>query len=395
MSLFTFSALPPLSLYIHIPWCLKKCPYCDFNSHAADDTIPEAAYLDALIADLEQELPNIWGRPVESIFFGGGTPSLLSAEGLDHLLSDVRARIQLHPDAEITLEANPGTFEQQKFSEFRMAGINRLSIGIQSFNELHLKKLGRAHDGHEAENAVAVARQAGFDNLNIDLMFGLPDQTSADAQADIAKAISLQAEHISYYQLTIEPNTLFHVHPPQLPEDEQSWDMQAQSHTLLKEQGYQHYEISAWSQPGKQCQHNLNYWEFGDYLGIGAGAHSKITNAQHQHIYRSSKLKQPRAYIDQANSEQRIATQQLIKRRDAALEFMMNILRLPQGFASDLFFERTGLPLTQISTALLEAENKGLISQDGQWIRPTDLGQRHLNSLLQLFMPTDNKQHST
>ena len=392
MSLFTFSALPPLSLYIHIPWCLKKCPYCDFNSHAADDTIPETAYIDALIADLEQELPSIWGRPIESIFFGGGTPSLLSAEGLDRLLSDIRARIQLHPDAEITLEANPGTFEQQKFSDFRQAGINRLSIGIQSFNEQHLKKLGRIHNGKDAENAIAVARQADFDNINLDLMFGLPDQTAAQAQADIEKAISFQAEHISYYQLTIEPNTLFHVHPPQLPEDEQSWDIQAQSHALLKEHGYQQYEISAWSQPSKQCRHNLNYWEFGDYLGIGAGAHSKITNAQHQHISRSSKLKQPRAYMGHSRTEQRIATQQLIKRSEAALEFMMNVLRLPQGFPSSLFFERTGLPLTQVSAALLEAENNGLIIQDGQWVRPSDLGQRHLNSLLQLFMPIDNKR---
>ena len=303
--MFNFAATPPLSLYIHIPWCMRKCPYCDFNSHEVREKIPETKYIRALTDDLEQDLPSVWGRTIETIFIGGGTPSLFSADAISQLLSDIRARIPLKPDAEITLEANPGTVDQERFKGFREAGINRLSIGVQSFQANLLRKIGRIHDDLEARVAIDAAQRAGFDNVNLDLMFGLPGQTTDQALADLQTAMALQPAHISWYELTIEPNTWFHRHPPEQPDDNLLLTMQEAGRELLEKGGYTRYEVSAFSQTGKQCRHNLNYWKFGDYLGIGAGAHAKITDAASCTIARTSKIKHPRAYLDNAQSPQR------------------------------------------------------------------------------------------
>lgn len=387
---FHFTALPPLALYVHIPWCLRKCPYCDFNSHPAGKKTPHADYLAALIEDLEQELPKIWGRTVESIFIGGGTPSLLSAAEVDRLLSDLRARLPLAPHAEITLEANPGTFEQEKFTAYRDAGINRLSIGIQSFNDLLLKKIGRIHSGTEARRAITMARQAGFDNINIDLMFGLPGQTIAQALNDLETALSFVPEHLSHYQLTIEPNTLFAHQPPRLPNDEMTWQMQLACQRHLAVAGYENYEVSAYARPSMHSRHNLNYWQFGDYLGIGSGAHSKLTDAHQQQIRRHWKIKHPREYIAHAAGNKRVGGEVTLDSGAAALEFMMNALRMPQGFASHLFRQRSGLPLTVIHDQLADAEQRGLIDYSADWIQPTVLGIQHLNTLLGYFMPEES-----
>ena len=383
--MFNFTALPPLSLYIHIPWCVRKCPYCDFNSHAAGESLPEKHYLQSLFTDLEYDLPSIWGRTIQSIFIGGGTPSLFSAEAMDELLAGLRMRLAIEPMAEITLEANPGAIETGKFSEFRDAGINRLSIGCQSFNDQYLEKLGRIHSGQDAIKAAEMAHAAGFDNFNLDLMFGLPEQTPEAAMDDIRQAISLSPSHISHYQLTIEPNTLFHHSPPTLPEDESSWAMQEQCEELLADAGFGHYEISAHAKQGKQCQHNLNYWQFGDYLGIGAGAHAKITSAATQNITRNWKLKHPDKFLAAAHG-QHISGTSILSREDAAFEFMMNALRLKQGFAKTLFSERTGLPIHQIGDALQLAEKRGLITQDFSSIVPTEQGWHFLNDLIALFL---------
>jgi len=382
-----FTALPPLSLYLHIPWCVRKCPYCDFNSHEKKSGIPEKQYVAALLSDLEQELPEIWGRQVQSIFIGGGTPSLFSPEALDELLCGVRARLNLQAHAEITLEANPGTMEAGKFHEFRSLGINRLSIGVQSFNDDALSRIGRIHGRKEAIRAAEQAHDAGFDNFNLDLMFGLPQQTLALALEDNHTAIALEPTHLSHYQLTLEPNTLFHHNPPVLPQDELLWSMQEQCQEQLAEAGYTHYEVSAFAKAKRQCRHNLNYWQFGDYLGIGAGAHGKISNAQHQSITRRSKLRHPDEYLAKASSPERISTEQQLSEQDAGFEFMLNALRLTDGFAPHLFSDQTGLPISVVEEPLRRAEELELIDWDIKLIRPTEKGRNYLNDLLQLFLP--------
>jgi oxygen-independent coproporphyrinogen-3 oxidase len=388
--MFTFTSLPPLSLYVHLPWCVRKCPYCDFNSHASRNPVPEAAYIDALIADLEQDLPLVWGRSIESIFIGGGTPSLFAPQHIDRLLSEIRARLPMHPGLEITLEANPGTVEQTKFQEFKAVGINRLSIGIQSFDPGLLEKLGRIHGTEEALTAAAMATKAGFDNFNLDLMFGLPGQSIDLAIADIEQAITLAPTHISHYQLTIEPNTLFHRQPPELPDEDIIWEMQLQCQRLLSDHGYVHYEVSAYAREEYQCIHNLNYWTFGDYLGIGAGAHSKITDARQQDIARAWKIKHPAVYLEKAATPQRIGGINKLTQSEAGLEFMMNALRLTNGFPAALFFQHAGLPITVIEESLQQAEQKGFIERDIKIIRPTEHGQRFLNELLTLFVKNEH-----
>ncbi len=379
-----FDTPPPLSLYIHIPWCVRKCPYCDFNSHEAKSGVPEAEYVAALVKDLESALPLVWGRKVVSVFFGGGTPSLLSGRAVDDILVAVRTLLPLEPHAEITLEANPGTAEAQKFAEFRAAGVNRLSIGIQSFNAKHLQALGRIHDDSEARRAIEMA-QRHFDNINLDLMYALPEQNMQEAQADIRAAIAFAPQHISAYHLTLEPNTLFHRHPPKLPDDDMAAEMQVMVETELASAGYQHYETSAFAQKGKRCQHNLNYWLFGDYLGIGAGAHGKLS--MHDRVIRQMRHKQPKAYLEQVQRGEQVQERHDVAIGDLGFEFMMNALRLTEGFPSALFAERTSLPLTVISRELEQAEQRGLVERDHVQVRPTEQGRRFLNELLQVFLP--------
>lgn len=376
-------ALPPLSLYIHFPWCVRKCPYCDFNSHEAKGELPEQDYLDALRLDLEQSLPMIWGRPIRTIFIGGGTPSLMSAAGLDRLLSDVRTLLPLELDAEITMEANPGTFEAEKFRSYRESGVNRLSIGIQSFNGTHLKALGRIHDEREARRAVEIA-QANFDNFNLDLMFALPSQTLDEARRDLQTALSFAPPHLSLYHLTMEPNTVFAKYPPQLPGEDDSADMQDMILDATSAAGYDHYEVSAYAQPGRRARHNLNYWQFGDYLGIGAGAHSKLSFPHR--VVRQARFKQPGSYMEAARAGNPVAEEHEIARADMGFEFMLNALRLTEGFDPNLFGERTGMGINAIDKQLNEAEAKGLLYRDHKVIRPTELGQRFLNDLQEMFL---------
>jgi oxygen-independent coproporphyrinogen-3 oxidase len=375
---FRFQSLPPLSLYIHIPWCVRKCPYCDFNSHAIRDGLPEAAYADALLRDLESQLPRVWGRRLETVFIGGGTPSLFAPETMDRLLSGLRARLPLRPDAEITLEANPGTVEQGRFRELRAAGINRLSIGIQSFDDGLLRGIGRIHDGREARAAAEAAHAAGFDNLNLDLMFALPGQGLEQALADLDTAMALEPTHLSWYQLTIEPNTAFHQQPPPLPDDEQIHAMQEAGQAILAAHGFTTYEVSAHARAGRRCRHNLNYWRFGDYLGIGAGAHGKISLPDA--ILRTRKPRHPRDYLQTPGQ----TDERPLGPGDASLEFMMNALRLVDGFETDLFHRHTGLD-TLPEEALSRARELELLERDGSRIRPTELGRRFLNDLLGLF----------
>lgn len=377
------TALPPLSLYIHFPWCVKKCPYCDFNSHEAQGGFPEEAYLAALRTDLESALPLIWGRKIYTVFIGGGTPSLMSAAGLDRLLSDVRTLLPLDGAAEITMEANPGTFEAEKFRSYRTSGINRLSIGIQSFNAQHLRALGRIHDGEEARRAVDIAH-ANFDNFNLDLMYALPQQTLAQARADIETAIAYAPPHLSLYHLTLEPNTFFAKHPPVVPDDDASADMQDMIRDLTAGAGYAQYEVSAYAKPKRQARHNFNYWQFGDYLGIGAGAHSKLSFPHR--VVRQMRYKQPKAYLEHVLQGTQIQEQGEISREDLPFEFMLNALRLNEGFQVNLFAERTGLALNAIEKTLALAESKGLLYRDHQIIKPTELGQSFLNDLQQLFL---------
>ncbi|MEX3557809.1 MAG: radical SAM family heme chaperone HemW [Burkholderia sp.] len=378
------SALPPLALYVHFPWCVRKCPYCDFNSHEwKGESSPEEAYLDALRADLEQALPFVWGRQAHTIFIGGGTPSLLSAAGLDRLLSDVRALLPLDANSEITLEANPGTFEAAKFAQFRASGVNRLSIGIQSFNEAHLKALGRIHDTAQGRAAVEIAAST-FDNFNLDLMFALPKQTLEECQADIETALSYAPPHLSLYHLTLEPNTLFAKFPPTVPNDDASADMQECIHERTAQAGYGRYEISAYARPNRQCKHNRNYWRFGDYLGIGAGAHTKLS-FQNQ-ILRQARYKHPATYMEQAIAGTPVQEEREVGPRDLPFEFMLNTLRLAEGFPVASYAERTGLPLSTIEPALVEAERRGLIARDYEQIAPTPLGQRFLSDLQELFL---------
>ena len=385
--MFNLTALPPLSLYIHIPWCVKKCPYCDFNSHKSPDLLPENDYIDALIRDLEQEVPNIWGRNIKTVFIGGGTPSLFSAKAYDRLFSSLRALLPISHNAEITLEANPGTFEQERFADYLSLGINRLSIGIQSFNNDSLQALGRIHDGQQAIRAVQAAHKVGFENFNLDLMFGLPHQTEKTAREDIETAIALEPAHLSYYQLTIEPNTLFHKQPPTLPDDDPIFDWQIDSQHRLSKAGYTQYEVSAYAKNKRRCQHNLNYWQFGDYIGIGAGAHGKISDAAKQSITRRSKQKQPQAYISSAGTGESILTNEIITTRDIGFEFMLNALRLTDGFPTPLFYQHVGLPISHIDKALQKAEQQELVTWDIHRICPTEKGQRYLNSLIELFLP--------
>ena len=374
---------PPLSLYVHIPWCVQKCPYCDFNSHQARGEIPEADYVNALIADLESALPLVWGRKVSSIFFGGGTPSLLSGASLETLLTAMRTLLPLVPDAEITLEANPGTVESAKFAAFRDAGINRLSLGIQSFNAAHLKALGRIHDDRQARRAIEIAAQH-FENFNLDLMYGLPGQTLAQAMGDVEAALAFAPTHLSCYQLTLEPNTAFAAAPPTLPDPDSCADMQDAIEARLAKAGFSHYETSAFAQPGRHCRHNVNYWTFGDYLGIGAGAHGKLT--LHDKVLRQMRWKQPKQYLDKVAAGTPIADEFAIERTDLAFEFMMNALRLNQGFDASLFEARTALPLMRIENELRRAESDGLIERRPGHIAPTQRGQRHLNRLLGIFL---------
>jgi len=377
-------ALPPLSLYVHIPWCVRKCPYCDFNSHEVRGEAPVEEYTQALIRDLELALPQIWGRRVYSVFFGGGTPSLFSAQAIDGLLAAFRARLNLAADAEITLEANPGTFESAKFRDYRACGVNRLSIGIQSFNSAHLQSLGRIHDGDEARRAIGMA-QAYFDNINLDLMYALPRQTLREAKEDMAIAAGFGTPHLSAYHLTLEPNTLFHRHPPPLPDSELAADMQEMIEQRLAGGGYVNYETSAFARPGRECRHNLNYWRFGDYLGIGAGAHSKLSF--HDRVLRQMRYKQPREYLQKTAAGAPVQEEHTLTSSDLGFEFMMNALRLNQGFEAALFGERTGLTLAAVERPLREAVERGLIRRDHVRIAPTQRGQRFLNDLLQLFLP--------
>ncbi|MEI7612160.1 MAG: radical SAM family heme chaperone HemW [Betaproteobacteria bacterium] len=373
----------PLSLYVHIPWCVQKCPYCDFNSHEAREDIPEDSYIAALIADLESALPLIWGRNVSSIFFGGGTPSLLSGAGMKTLISDLRARLPMIPGAEITLEANPGTVESEKFAAFRDAGVNRLSLGIQSFNPTHLKALGRIHDDTEARKAIAIATRH-FDNFNLDLMYGLPGQTLEQAIDDVEQALTFAPTHISCYQLTLEPNTAFAATPPALPDPDCCADMQEAIEARLAAAGFTHYETSAFAQPDRQCRHNLNYWTFGDYLGIGAGAHSKLTSQDQ--VLRQMRWKQPKQYLAKIGSREALQEEFSVSADDLPFEFMMNALRLNQGFDAALFEMRTSLPLQCIESTLRQAEKDGLIERSIQRIAPTHQGQRFLNRLLERFL---------
>ncbi len=381
-----FTALPPLSVYVHIPWCIRKCPYCDFNSHEPKAGLPQYEYIDALVQDLEFDIPRVWGRKISSIFIGGGTPSLFSPEAIDGLLSAIRARLPLLPNAEVTLEANPGTVEQGRFAEYRAAGINRLSIGVQSFQDDLLGRIGRIHGGHEAIRAAEQAHAAGFDNFNLDLMFGLPGQSLVTATADIATALDLEPAHLSYYQLTLEPNTYFAKHPPQLPVDDTIWIIQQHAQQLLAKRGYSQYEVSAYARAERQCRHNLNYWSFGDYLGIGAGAHGKITDAKEQNVRRPWKIKHPSKYLDAVVRQDHIGGDATIEAADLPLEFMMNALRLNAGFERRLFSERTGLPIEIISDKLDDAVRRDLLSVSENRIQPTLHGHRFLNDLLQLFM---------
>jgi oxygen-independent coproporphyrinogen-3 oxidase len=373
-----FRALPPLSLYIHIPWCARKCPYCDFNSHEARGGIPEKEYVAALVRDIELALPLIWGRKVYTVFFGGGTPSLLSGAAVGEILRQVRMLLPLDLNAEITLEANPGAVETDKFAQFKDAGVNRLSLGIQSFNDAHLRALGRIHSADEAKRAIAIAQQH-FDNVNLDLMYALPQQTPEQALQDVGIALSFAPQHLSCYHLTLEPNTLFAHHPPLLPDDDASSEMQQRIEALLAGHGYLHYETSAFAQPRKQSRHNLNYWRFGDYLGIGAGAHSKLSF--HDKVLRHARHKQPQAYMDGSAQDE-----QVLDKDDLAFEFMMNALRLNGGFEEALFQERTSLPLLVIRRELEEAEQRGLLVRESQRIAPTELGRRFLNDLLEIFL---------
>ncbi len=401
------TSLPPLSLYVHFPWCVRKCPYCDFNSHeagphphprspegrgerpgalraqAGTGGIPEDAYVAALIKDLEASLPQIWGRRVGTIFIGGGTPSLMSPAALDALLGAVRARLTVNPDAEVTLEANPGTVEAERFRGYREAGVNRLSLGIQSFDDEKLKALGRIHGGDEARRAIAVA-QRHFERVNLDLMYALPQQSLDEARRDLEEAVAFGTSHLSAYHLTLEPNTRFHHDPPPLPDADAAADMQDMVEETLVGAGFRHYETSAFAKPGQECRHNLNYWHFGDYLGIGAGAHGKISSAFG--ILRDTRPRQPQAYMDAATAGTLLQDQRPVGQEELPFEFMMNALRLVDGFATPLFQERTGLPLITVRRELDEAQRRGLLTVTPQRIAPTEQGRRFLNDLLEIFL---------
>lgn len=385
-----FATPIPLSLYIHIPWCVRKCPYCDFNSHAQRNPIPEEAYVQALLNDLTEQLPTIWGRRLISIFFGGGTPSLFSPQSIDKILTGVNNVLNIGPDIEITLEANPGTVDENRFIGFRQAGVNRLSLGIQSLQNDKLQKLGRIHQAEHALRAIDRAQQAGFDNMNLDLMHGLPHQTLEEALDDLYQALAWKTPHLSWYQLTIEPNTFFHHQPPALPADDTLWDIQEEGKSVISASGLQQYEVSAYAMPNRQCQHNLNYWEFGDYLGIGAGAHSKITDFDKQIIQRHWQVKNPKDYLN--TDKPFVAEQKIISDHQITFEFMLNALRLTEGVPFTLYTERTGLSMETLRNPIEKAKNKNLLSTENNILKPTELGQRFLNDLIGMFLP-ENKDN--
>jgi oxygen-independent coproporphyrinogen-3 oxidase len=385
-----FAALPPLSLYVHVPWCIRKCPYCDFNSHESRGAIDEAAYVDALLADLETALPGVWGRTVGTVFIGGGTPSLFAPASIDRLLSGLRARLPLVADAEVTLEANPGTFERARFAGYFAAGVNRLSLGVQSFSPKHLAALGRVHDADEARRA-AEAAVTIFGNVNLDLMFALPGQTLEECEADLAAAIAFGTPHLSFYQLTIEPNTAFHhAPPPELPDDDLAADMQEHVASRLAGAGYRRYEVSAYAKPGRECAHNVNYWRFGDYLGVGAGAHAKVSFPDR--IVREVRMKQPRQYLAGVSAGDAVLERREVARDEVGFEFMLNALRLADGVPSAMFAERTGCPLAIVARALEEGARRGLLDPDPSRIVATPLGRRFLNRALEPFLPRDDRR---
>jgi oxygen-independent coproporphyrinogen-3 oxidase len=377
-------ALPPLSLYVHLPWCVRKCPYCDFNSHEHAGELPEKAYVEKLLLDLEGHLPSVWGRRLSSVFIGGGTPSLFSPEGIERLLSDVRARLKLTADAEVTLEANPGTFEKDRFKAFRAAGVTRLSVGVQSFNDEHLRALGRVHDSRQAIAAVEEAA-ANFETFNLDLMYALPGQTLAQLEQDVTQALALMPPHLSIYHLTIEPNTYFAKFPPATPPDDMAYAMLDRITEMTTATGLERYEVSAYAKPGHRCWHNFNYWSFGDYLGIGAGAHSKLSFPHR--VVRQVRYREPKLYMDHALAGDAIAQDEDVRRADLPFEFMLNALRLKDGFALQDFSERTGLPLSAIEKPLQEAQAKGLIERDLARVKPTERGFDFLSDLQSLFLP--------
>jgi oxygen-independent coproporphyrinogen-3 oxidase len=376
--------LPPLSLYVHIPWCLKKCPYCDFNSHEKREELPEAGYVDALVADLESALPNVWGRRLSTIFIGGGTPSLFAPAAIDRLLTAVRTRIVVDPDAEITMEANPGTFERERFRGYRDAGINRLSIGVQSFDDARLAAIGRVHGGDEARRALEAAL-ALFPTVNADLMYALPGQDLEGAMGDLREAIARGVPHVSAYHLTLEPDTHFHRYPPQLPDEDAAADMQDAIEREMAAAGYEHYETSAFAKPGNRARHNLNYWTFGDYIGLGAGAHGKISFQDR--ITREQRERKPATYMRAALESSAIDQSRVVEEAELPFEFMLNALRLVDGFPLELFTERTGLPVTAVTTELDRAAAEGLVERTHAHVRPTARGRRFLNELMQRFLP--------
>ena len=378
---------PPLSLYVHLPWCVRKCPYCDFNSHERRGELPFAAYVDALLADFDHDLPLAWGRTVHSVFFGGGTPSLFPPEAIDAFLQAASSRLRFAPGLEITLETNPGTAEHGRFEGYRAAGVNRLSFGIQSFDDGCLQRLGRIHDSAEAGAAVKLAQDAGFDNLNLDLMYALPGQSLAMAERDVERAIALQPAHVSHYQLTLEPNTVFAAKPPAgIPDDDAGWDMQERCQALLAEAGYQQYEVSAYARPGRQCAHNLNYWRFGDYLGIGAGAHGKLTLGAAQAVLRRWKVKHPAAYLANAGRSDAIGGDERIEPSRLPFEYMLNALRLDEGFALADFTARTGLAAASIAPRLEQARSRDWLRIEDGRVVPTALGRRFTNDVVALFL---------
>ena len=378
---------PPRSLYVHLPWCVRKCPYCDFNSHAGKGALPFDAYVDALVADLDADLPLAWGRVVHSVFFGGGTPSLFPPEAIDRFLQQASARLRFAPDIEITLETNPGTVEHGPFPGYRAAGVNRLSFGVQSFDDGCLQRLGRIHSRFDAERAVKAAQDAGLDNLNIDLMYALPDQDLAMAEHDVARAVALQPTHLSHYQLTLEPNTVFAARRPDgIPDEDTSWDMQEACQARLAGAGFAQYEISAYARPGRQCAHNLNYWRFGDYLGIGAGAHGKLTLGADQQVLRRWKVKHPTEYLAKAGTAAAVGGDEVLTPQRLPFDFMLNALRLNEGVPAALFEARTGLPLAAIADRLADARARGWLEPDPAWLRPTELGRRFANDVIGLFL---------
>ncbi len=381
---------PPLSLYVHLPWCVRKCPYCDFNSHEGRGALPFDAYVDALVADLDHDLPLAWGRTVQTVFFGGGTPSLFPPAAIDRFLQLASARLRFAPNAEITLETNPGTVEHGPVAGYRAAGVNRLSFGVQSFDDGCLQRLGRIHSSGDAERAVKAAQDAGFDNLNLDLMYALPDQTLAMAERDVERAVALQPAHISHYQLTLEPNTVFSARPPAgIPDMDSAWDMQEACQARLATAGYGQYEVSAWSRPGRQCAHNLNYWRFGDYLGIGAGAHGKLTLGAEKQVLRRCKVKHPAEYLARAGTAAAIGGDDVLDPGRLPFDFMLNALRLNAGVPMDMFEARTGLPRAVIAGRLAVARERGWIAPGDERLQPTELGLRFANDAIALFLDED------